>query len=342
MDFLISVVVPIYNVEMYLERCLESIVNQTYKNLEIILVDDSSPDKCPQICDEWAKRDNRIKVIHKENQGAGMARNTGIENATGDYICFFDSDDYVSPELIEKCINTIKKTNSEVVLYAHSDFDSEGNEFLCGKSILEAKTYDSVLIKEKLLPELISHDYRKGPMHNYALSVWSSMFSLSVIKEKNIRFLSEREINSEDAFFLIELYSKLTTVTVIPDILYYHFINTGSISFSYTAEHQKVNNTFLKETLALAERVGHLPIVKDRIVSLYHIFTIATLKLTFSNDKKENVKIIKNMLDEKQMRNTLSLKILLTEKKKIGLLFLFAKLRMYSLCYLMLKIKMSL
>lgn len=106
---LVTIVLPIYNVEKYLNRCINSIVNQTYKNLEIILVDDGSPDKCPEMCDEWEKKDTRIKVIHKQNEGLGMARNTGIENATGDYICFFDSDDYLELTAIEKLYKLAEK-----------------------------------------------------------------------------------------------------------------------------------------------------------------------------------------------------------------------------------------
>ena len=98
----VSIVVPVYNVEKYLDRCIESIVNQTYKNLEIILVDDGSTDSCPQMCDEWGLKDSRIKVVHKENAGLGMARNTGIDNALGEYIFFFGSDDYVDVTTVEK------------------------------------------------------------------------------------------------------------------------------------------------------------------------------------------------------------------------------------------------
>ena len=93
-DKLVSIVLPIYNVEKYLDRCIKSIVEQTYQNLEIILVDDGSPDNCPQICEKWRNLDSRVKVIYKDNAGLGMARNTGIENATREYICFFDSDHY--------------------------------------------------------------------------------------------------------------------------------------------------------------------------------------------------------------------------------------------------------
>ena len=89
---LISVIIPVYKVEKYLDRCLESIVNQTYKNLEIILVDDGSPDNCPAMCDAWIEKDERIRVIHKENSGVSSARNKGIDVATGDYIGFVDSD----------------------------------------------------------------------------------------------------------------------------------------------------------------------------------------------------------------------------------------------------------
>ena len=101
MKIKVSVVLPIYNVEQYLERCVNSVVNQTYTNLEIILVDDGSPDNCPQMCEDWKKRDSRIKVVHKKNAGLGMARNSGIEVATGEYICFFDSDDYVKRDIID-------------------------------------------------------------------------------------------------------------------------------------------------------------------------------------------------------------------------------------------------
>ena len=98
---LVSIIVPVYKVERYLDRCLKSLVNQTYLNIEIILVDDESPDKCPEICDEWAKKDCRIKVIHKKNGGLSDARNKGLEFAEGIYVCFVDSDDYVAQTYVE-------------------------------------------------------------------------------------------------------------------------------------------------------------------------------------------------------------------------------------------------
>ena len=99
---LVSVIVPIYKVEQYLDECVESIVNQTYKNLEIILVDDGSPDGCPQMCDEWLRKDGRIKVIHKKNGGLSSARNAGLDVATGEFVCFVDSDDFICLEALQK------------------------------------------------------------------------------------------------------------------------------------------------------------------------------------------------------------------------------------------------
>ena len=115
MDKLISIIVPIYKVEIYLRKCIDSIVNQTYKNIEILLIDDGSPDNCGIICDEYAKKDERIKVIHKENGGLSDARNYGIEASTGDYIIFIDSDDYVSESMCENLLICALENNADIV-----------------------------------------------------------------------------------------------------------------------------------------------------------------------------------------------------------------------------------
>ena len=101
----VSVIIPVYKVEEYLERCVQSVLNQTLKDIEIVLVDDGSPDNCPKMCDEFAKKDSRIKVVHKNNEGLGKARNSGLEVATGEYVAFVDSDDYVHPEMYEILLN---------------------------------------------------------------------------------------------------------------------------------------------------------------------------------------------------------------------------------------------
>lgn len=124
---LISVIVPVYKVEQYLDKCIDSIVKQTYLNLEIILVDDGSPDNCPQICDKWAKLDNRIKVIHKTNGGLSDARNAGLKIASGDYIAFVDSDDYIETDMYEFLMNQIESSNADMAICNLEYVDSNGN-----------------------------------------------------------------------------------------------------------------------------------------------------------------------------------------------------------------------
>ena len=114
MNELISIIIPVFKVEKYLDRCLESVTAQSYTNLEIILVDDGSPDKCPEMCDLWAKKDSRIKVIHKENDGLANARNSGIEACTGDYVMFIDSDDYIESDMVEFLYKLAKDNNADV------------------------------------------------------------------------------------------------------------------------------------------------------------------------------------------------------------------------------------
>ena len=119
-DEKISIIVPVYKVEQYLKRCVDSLINQTYKNVEIILVDDGSPDKCPQICDNYAKKDSRVKVIHKKNGGLSDARNVGLDNAIGKYISFVDSDDWVEVDFIENLYKNAKKENADISIIGYT------------------------------------------------------------------------------------------------------------------------------------------------------------------------------------------------------------------------------
>ena len=122
---LITVIVPVYNVEEHLDRCIESIINQTYKNLEIILVNDGSPDNCPALCDKWAEKDDRIRVIHKTNGGVSSARNSGINVAKGEYVGFVDSDDYISADMYELMVESIINNNSELSVIGYKIEEKE-------------------------------------------------------------------------------------------------------------------------------------------------------------------------------------------------------------------------
>lgn len=149
----VSIIVPIYNVEKYLEKSINSIISQSYKNIEVILVDDGSSDKCPQICDDYAKKYNFIKVIHKNNGGLSDARNTGIKSSTGDYITFMDSDDYLSPHFLEIMVNAIVKYSATIVVSGLNDcYEND----IVEEKIENIKNY--VCTKEDIYKKMLMQD----------------------------------------------------------------------------------------------------------------------------------------------------------------------------------------
>lgn len=211
----ISVIVPVYKVEAYLDACVESIVNQTYKDLEIILVDDGSPDNCPAMCDAWAKKDSRIKVIHKKNGGLSDARNTGMAIATGEYIGFVDSDDIINSKMYELLFSTIKKTKSDIVQcksFLYYDFPLSEYPDISEKN--EIHSFDNTSAIKMLLTENL-----------FTTTCWNNL-TVSTIA-KNTMFEIGR-IN-EDVLWTYRAFSKAKTVTHIASPLYGYYQRSGSI-----------------------------------------------------------------------------------------------------------------
>ena len=200
---MISVIVPVYRVESYIEYCIQSIQNQTYKDLEIILVDDGSDDGCPEICDRYAKEDKRIKVIHKKNEGLASARNVGLEAATGEYISFVDSDDYVEADYVETMISVISCTGDENIMpvcgYVNHDEKKNGRTDIFLPSN-EQKDFKKSI---QIMPEL----YEQRMLQ----IIWNKIFRLDVIKQNHIRFKEEMFIG-EDFRFLLE-YMKAAKIS---------------------------------------------------------------------------------------------------------------------------------
>lgn len=219
----VSVVVPIYNVEPYLVMCLESLLNQTLKEIEIILVDDGSPDNCPQICDEYAQRDSRIKVIHKKNAGLGMARNSGIEIATGKYIAFLDSDDYVDSNMYEILYNKIETSHSELV-FCNNRKNLGHNKFIDIIEFDKERCFEGNDIMDLCLGTIASPPgVKKERLISFCS--WKAIYINEIIQNKNIRFVSEREYASEDLPFLLLYFKECKKIVFIPDVLYTYTVN---------------------------------------------------------------------------------------------------------------------
>lgn len=216
---LISVIVPIYKVQDYLDECIESIINQTYSNIEVILVDDGSPDRCPQMCDEWAKRDSRISVIHKKNGGLSSARNAGLDVAKGEYISFVDSDDFICKDALENLYNRIKDdksigiTSGLIYRYQDGSINNFKDQWLCSKEI--------VIPSSEFLLETMSQ--------KTSYTVWNKLYRRDVIG--NTRFREGR--NNEDTLFMYDLGKNIAILNVsmveIPYYVYYYRYREDSI-----------------------------------------------------------------------------------------------------------------
>lgn len=205
MDDLISIIIPVYKVELQLSKCIESIVKQSYQNLEIILVDDGSPDKCGDICDEWALKDNRIIVIHKDNGGVSSARNLGLKKATGKYIGFVDSDDYIKLDMFEKLYKMNKKYDAQ--LSVCNVFGVSGNDI-------------EVYNRQSFIKLMFSKDGPQGFLCN-------KLYDKSIIDEYNL-FLDENVHICEDLLFNVNYVNKIEKIVYLHEELYYYVENNLS------------------------------------------------------------------------------------------------------------------
>ena len=229
---LISVIIPIYNVERFLHRCVDSVRKQSYPNLEIILVDDGSPDRCPQICEEYKALDERIKVIHKENGGLGFARNSGLDVATGKYVTFLDSDDWISLDHIENLYRAAKNTNADMILGGYTAVAADGKVLgkhgHPGEKILEGEQ----VIEELMFPLI-------GPLPEYPKDVQlessscMNLYRTAVIREFSLRFPSEKYAVAEDLFFNLDFLGHTKRAVFVSETGYYYCENPDSISRKY-------------------------------------------------------------------------------------------------------------
>ena len=338
---LVTVVLPIYNVEKFLDRCMESIVGQTYTNLEILMIDDGSPDRCPEMCEEWARKDSRIRVIHKKNAGLGEARNTGIENATGDYICFFDSDDYIHPETIEKCVIRLLKHNADVAIFGINSVDSSGQVTASYPPAGGERVFRDREVREEFLPELVAPSFRKDGGKSFYMTAWSMLYSMEVINKAGWRFVSERRIVAEDVYSLLAFFANVTTVAVVPDALYYYCENGASLSRKYMPDRYQRVRHFHIETQKLCEEIGYDEIIRHRAIRPFVAFTIAALKQelisprTFMQRYGQMRKIIGDSALQDALYNI--------RKDVVGrnrwILFFCMRNKLYLLCYILLRRK---
>lgn len=337
----VSIVIPIYNVEQYLERCLLSVTRQTWRNTEILLIDDGSPDECPRLCDEWAQRDPRIRVIHKENAGLGMARNTGIENATGEYICFFDSDDYIAPYTIEHAVKRALETEADTVVFGTSIMDSSLCEVKEYIPTVGERVYEGDAVREEFLPEFIAPDPQGDGTRTFYMSAWVLMYSADLIARTGFRFVSEREIISEDVYSLLSYFRYSEKVAVLPESLYRYCDNGVSLSRVYRPDRYERIREFYLSSVELCDKLGYGEKIKHRLTKPYLAFTISALKAETAAGKKhkKTLERVRAVAQDPVLLGVLEHNKCDKVSRTRRILFFLIRARMYRACVLFLKFK---
>lgn len=250
MDALISVIVPVYNVEKYLLNCYASIAHQTYAKLDIILVDDGSTDSSGKLCNEIASKDRRVQVLHKKNEGLGYARNSGLELAKGKYVLFVDSDDYIELEMVQKLYERIEQYDADTSFCGYSMFHNE-SQLIKKISYYNDEIFEKGEIIDKVLLEMIAGLPNAQVDAIIPMSVWHALYSLDIIKKYNLSFPSERQYISEDIIFHISYLKYANRVSFIGSALYnYRLANPSSLTYKFNEGefdrqkilYQKINN----------------------------------------------------------------------------------------------------
>ncbi len=282
----VSVIVPIYNVEKYLDRCLSSIINQTYENLEIILVDDGSTDKSGAICDNYKIKDCRIKVIHKQNGGLGYARNSGLDVATGQYVTFIDGDDYIGETHIEDMVKLIKKTKTDTCIAGHTKVYTDKE--VRHKNVCTGNVYIGN-VKEEILPRMCGANSQGNDY--IEMSVCMVLLSNEIIQKNNLRFMSEREYVSEDLVFDFDYYPLAQGVCVSDGTDYYYCDNAGSLTTKYKKDRFENQIKLYKFLVSKAKKLGIEELCIERLQNTVIAIARYSVKLEYKFALKNGNKI---------------------------------------------------
>lgn len=255
MNDLVSVIVPVYKVESYLNKCIESVVNQTYRNLEIILVDDGSPDNCPQMCDEWALKDKRITVIHKQNGGVSSARNIGLAKANGKYISFIDSDDYLDTDFYKILVGDAQNKNSDIVFARYY------------KVYQDRKVADN----ERLEEFIESGKWNLLVTDNGAVNAYlpRCLFRRDILNglqyDESLKYL-------EDLFLLLNILQRKPIMSCVKIPLYYYVIHESSLCNNVNKNYC---NLFEKGAIKCSEKLLDMGFTNEGFSLMYNSYLLA-------------------------------------------------------------------
>lgn len=310
MEEKISVIIPIYQVENFLRKCIETIVEQTYQNLEIILVDDGSKDNCPQICDEYARKDERIKVIHKENGGLSDARNVGIENATGDYLFFIDSDDWVEKDILSHLYIMLKENKADI---AECQYEKVYQE----QDIIENEKEKVMLLQPRQALENLAVENK---INN--IIICSKLYKSKLFRE--IRF-PKGKIH-EDEYTTYKLFYMANKIVVTNLKLYYYRQREGSIIVTkFNPKRLDVIQAY-EERLKFYQKKDEKHLYKLEITKFLYILLYCYYHSKKAKFDKQTIKNIKTKYKKVYKQYCKVNPMISKEKVKYGLIYLVPNL----------------
>lgn len=334
----ISVIVPIYKVEKYLENCIRSLLSQTYSNFELILVNDGSPDNCGRICDEFKEKDSRVRVIHQVNQGTGAARNNGLSIAKGKYIYFCDPDDYVKPNLLEDNFNLATKYNANLVVFGYYNVEFNGKNHDNQK--LKVLTSDFEFLESQFhFRDKFEGLYKKNIMY----TLWNKLYKKEYLDNFNCRFSFEKV--GQDTVFNYRVYKDISRVVINNKLYYHYYINRiGSATNSYREDRFTIRYSETQKFEEMLKSWGNVHKYKK---VLYNDW-ITTLIIGISNLFYEGCPLNRRNkeLEARRMVNSLKINKVLLEipLKDVNSLYrkvtiAFLKLNLYNCAFLILRLK---
>lgn len=328
MKDLISIVIPVYNVEDYLERCLNSVILQTYKNIEILLINDGSTDNSLEICKKYANTDNRIKIINQKNKGASSARNKGIECATGKYITFVDSDDWVETNFIEKLYEEIEDND---VIRCQYFVNREQEEIPIQENIKKVEKYSKEQLKKEIIYQFLTG---KKMCYIYLLLIKKDIL-------KKINNFNENLYIMEDTCFYLDLLCNINKIKFIPDNLYHHYYNSESLvtspknikrnMFNILEINEYMRNIAIKNNVDKYLRdidCMHFIIIINHILKFYKAkFKIKELRKILKEISKEKLfKELISRIDEKMLKKQYKIAFSLIRKERYTTLLVLWKI----------------
>lgn len=286
----ISIILPVYNVAKYLDRCMESLLNQTLRDIEIIIVDDGSPDNCPTMCDDYAKKDVRVKVIHKKNEGLGMARNSGLDVARGEYVAFVDSDDFVELNMYASLYKKAVQEGGCDAVYCGFRTEMMPGKWIDSNEVCKDEVWNGEEVQRFMFDMIASEAGDKAERH-YQMSVWHSIYKRSVIEANKIRFVSEREVSSEDIPFQVDFLCKANKVAYLGGSFYYYCLNGTSLTATLKLEKYE---RYKKLRSCLLEKSSNLE-YHNRVNRLFIGYTRSFLYDIVNSNWKNKKVIIRNI-----------------------------------------------